>query len=716
MIRGLSDAQFVSKLYGGWLGKAIGVKQGMYVENWSSENVLQAFGPVDGPIARYPKRFAADDDTNGPAFYPRAVELFPNEPEITPFMIAETVLNFCGDHHGFFWWGGDGTGYDKFRRGLRPPHTVTESGKDSLTGMIFTDGWGLLYPCAPEEAAEMARRQNATHTTGEAYYAGGFFCACIAEAYRQNDIEKVVETALNTLPSCRLREMVEGVLSIYREDPTPSRWQNAHRWMMDRFVTRQADEPYNVHANGACILIALLYGRESFDAVMNIGTMCAWDCDCNLANAGAIMGALVGAEGISPRWRDPQNDFLCLSSTVGSMNGVDLPGIVAWFAQKAYELAGETIDDPVVADWVLNDQRCYHFELPGSTHALMTEQPASGRPEYAIVTNTDAEAHTGNRSLLVVMPRATTHKPLRVFAITYPQLEDFSVFGYQPDFCPILYPGQSFSLYLKPRADMRENVTARAYVRLRDGQLLYGDPVSLTIGKWHRVAMTVPSLADATIIHAGVELIPSFDPAAHAVSPGWAQPVAFYLDDFAFSGSADYRVTFANEILEPQTWGPRHVPSQCSYTRGDWNLVEHTLVATHIDEDAAECYTGDVLWRDYRFEAEVQPMLGHSHGICARVRGGVKSVGLRLAANDQLELYVNTCGYRPLAAAPFQWKHGETYRLSLRVEGNAVIGSVDDELRLEAILDDPVLLRGCVGFVNGYRSLTRFHSYAVRPL
>ena len=719
MIRGISDSQFLSKLYGGWLGKAIGVKTGMYVENWTSEAVLRSFGRVKGPITRYAKRFAADDDTNGPGFYPMALDLFGAGLGTTPAQMAETVLNFCGDHHGFFYWGGggNGNGYDRFKYGIMPPEGVTPSKRDdTLAGLIFTDGWGYILPCAPELAAEMARRQNSTYVTGNALHAGGFLCACIAEAYRQDDIEKIIEAALGQLPECKFKEMVEGILAIYRSDKCPDKWQGAFSWMMGEYVTEQKNEPYNLYANGACILIALLYGRESFEEVMNIGTMCAWDCDCNLSNAGAIMGVLAGAEGIEDgAYRKPVNDFMCLSSTMGSMNNNDIPSIVAWYARKAYELAGEAPDGPEYG-WVFEDGRRYHFELPGSTHTIVAEQHETGRPDYVVVENTGEQAHSGSRSLRIAVPRAQPRRPIRAYTVTYPRLEDFDVFGYQPDFCPILYPGQSVSMYIKPRGDINEGASARVYAELRDGDVLYGEPAGLEPGGWRKICLDIPQLADATIVRAGVEVVTAYDPLALGVIPGWGQPLVFYIDDFAIEGAANYETTFKNAVLEKQTWGPRNVPSECSYTRGDWYLAGGKLLATYIGDLDAECYTGDYLWRDYWFEADVEPLLGYSHGICARVRGGRKSVGLRLAGGGALQLHINDCGYRPLSSVDIGWGHGKKYRMALRVEGSKIEGWLDGEKLLEAVVDDPALQMGCVGFVNGYKSHTRFHRYAARPL
>ena len=65
--------KFIEKIYAGWLAKIIGIRLGAPVESWTYEKIRTVYGTVDGYLADY-HEFAADDDSNGPLFFLRALE------------------------------------------------------------------------------------------------------------------------------------------------------------------------------------------------------------------------------------------------------------------------------------------------------------------------------------------------------------------------------------------------------------------------------------------------------------------------------------------------------------------------------------------------------------------------------------------------------------------------------------------------------------------
>ena len=64
---------YMEKLYAGWLGKLIGVRFGAPSEGWSYEQIEKTYGEVEDYLVDY-REFAADDDSNGPMFFLRALE------------------------------------------------------------------------------------------------------------------------------------------------------------------------------------------------------------------------------------------------------------------------------------------------------------------------------------------------------------------------------------------------------------------------------------------------------------------------------------------------------------------------------------------------------------------------------------------------------------------------------------------------------------------
>ena len=119
---------YMEKLYAGLLGKTIGVRLGAPIEGWSYERIKKVFGEIDGYLVDY-RDFAADDDTNGPVFFIRALEDYTYTSDITAEQIGLTLLNYAPYEHGFFWWGGYGkstehTAYLNLRNGIMAPDPI----------------------------------------------------------------------------------------------------------------------------------------------------------------------------------------------------------------------------------------------------------------------------------------------------------------------------------------------------------------------------------------------------------------------------------------------------------------------------------------------------------------------------------------------------------------------------------------------------------------
>ena len=88
---------YPERVYAGWYGKLIGIRHGALVEGWSYEKIAEKFGEVQGYLFDL-TRFAADDDSNGPIFFIRALEDYACNEGLTPRQMGETVLNLSLIH------------------------------------------------------------------------------------------------------------------------------------------------------------------------------------------------------------------------------------------------------------------------------------------------------------------------------------------------------------------------------------------------------------------------------------------------------------------------------------------------------------------------------------------------------------------------------------------------------------------------------------------
>lgn len=96
-------SDYIQRCYSGWLGKVIGVRHGAPIEGWTYEKIKRMIGEITGYLVDY-RDFAADDDTNGPLFFLRALQDYGLE--AMPEQVGLTWLNYAPYEHGFYWWGG----------------------------------------------------------------------------------------------------------------------------------------------------------------------------------------------------------------------------------------------------------------------------------------------------------------------------------------------------------------------------------------------------------------------------------------------------------------------------------------------------------------------------------------------------------------------------------------------------------------------------------
>ncbi len=219
-------SDYLERCYAGWLGKIVGVRLGAPIEGWSYQKIRNVLGGnVYDYIVDY-NEFAADDDTNGPMFFLRAMEDYTCSEDLTAEQIGKTWLNYTPYEHGFYWWGGYGastehTAYLNLRAGIPAPQSgsIAQNGTtvaEQIGGQIFIDTWGLVNPGNPERAARFARKAASVSHDGEGIYGGIFVAACIAESFVNRNIRAVLEKGLSLIPAdCEYVRMAKDVFAFY---------------------------------------------------------------------------------------------------------------------------------------------------------------------------------------------------------------------------------------------------------------------------------------------------------------------------------------------------------------------------------------------------------------------------------------------------------------------------------------------------------------------
>ncbi|MDO4357809.1 MAG: ADP-ribosylglycohydrolase family protein [Clostridia bacterium] len=670
---------YVERLYAGWLSKLVGIRMGGDIEGSSYRQLKERFGEIDGyplPVAHY----AADDDSNGPMIFIRALNDYTHTRALTAEQIGRTWLNYAPYEHGFFWWGGYGrstehTTYLNLYHGIPAPRSgsIAQNGPaiaEQIGGQIFIDTWGLVLPGQPALAAEYAAKAASVSHDGEGIHGGMYVAAEIAMAFTAKSVREIVLGALKYIPEdCEYARAVKDVVRYYDEQPVKD-WREAFEYVDREWGYHRYPGVCHIIPNAAAMVLALLYGEEDYDRTMNICTMCGWDTDCNAGNVGTIMGVFKGIGAIDyDKWLSPIEDTFAVSCALGSLNRMDVTWCCAYLADLAYRMAGE----PVPEQWrsLTTRRGAFPFVIEGATHGFTVT--AGGAP--------------------VPVRRAfgltAAGRDLRFARRTYLGPKDFKDDRYNPAMSPEIWPGQTFSARLTVDAP----ATARAFaVDYFTGEAVYGAPVPLGA---QPVEVSVAIPAGHTIVgEVGVQL--SGEAAAKLLS---AQ----------FSGAADFGMDFDRWPMEAYTGLHREV---AGFTRwkGNWDVEQGALHGS--DCDRGEIYTGDIDWMDYAVCARFAPVTGGEAALLLRVGGVLHSAALTYDGRA-LRLKCNCEGqYDTLASC----EHAAEFA-DVRVEcrGRRIRVYEGENLLLEAE-DERIPAKGCIGFGAFGGARARFEALRCRVL
>ena len=709
--------EYMEKIYSGWLAKVIGIRLGAPIEGWTYEKIKNIYGKIKGYVTDY-REFAADDDSNGPLFFLRALEHCKNMSEMEAQDVGEALLNYAPFEHGFFWWGGYGTStehtaYLNLRHGIKAPQSgsVAQNGAavaEQIGGQIFIDTWGLVSPGNTDMAAKLAEAAASATHGGNGVYGGIFIAVCISHAFVENDMEKIIEKGLSYIPAdCEYTRVVKAVVDFYHKNPNA--WEDCYAYIHANFGYDKYPGNCHIIPNIAVMILALLYGRGDFSESILICNMCGWDTDCNVGNIATILGVIVGTEGIEyDKWRKQINDLLICSSVIGSLNIMDIPYGATYISKLAWELSGEKAPE----FWQeIMDSRidCCHFEYPGSTHVFRVRQDEkntvnTNQKLEVSLFNTDETASTGKRSLKVIAKPVLPAENIYIYKKTYYIPEDFDDSRYDPSFSPIAYPGQTIhgSVCIPAYA---EPVEVSLFAKdMRTGNIYHGEKKLLKADEWETLSFRIPALEGALIRETGYCIHPLGKQRAPREFVG-------FIDDFYCDGNPDYSIEMKKEEVEVWTGLHREI-SQFAKLKGLFYLEDGQL---HLScSDFGEAYTGAYNWKDYQAKFYLTPLTGTEHYVNFRVQGAIRSYAVGFSADKKVKLLKNVNGYQILQEISFDWIREKEYKFEVDAKGSQIKVKLDGEQIFDFTDDNNPYLEGSVGISVQNGSHCKYSKIEVR--
>lgn len=301
----IASGQIEKKIYGCWLGKAIGGTLGCPWEGQEGPLDLDFYRPV-------PHEPLPNDDLDL-----QLVWLYhlreSKTTEVRPDVLATAwrrYVDFPMDEYGVcrrnqaYGLEGEQIGhYDNWF-------------SECMGAAIRSEIWACLAPGDPERAAGFAWCDAVCDHCGDGVWAEVFLAALEAQAFLTNDVNCLLDRALSSLP--QTSRVWRAVMLTRERWSATGDWAQVRGELLSRFgCANFTDAPMNI----AFTILGLLAGEGDFGRSICLAVNCGKDTDCTGATLGALLG-IMAPESIPQHWKVPIGDRIVTSPEV---SGIEAP-------------------------------------------------------------------------------------------------------------------------------------------------------------------------------------------------------------------------------------------------------------------------------------------------------------------------------------------------------------------------------------------------------
>lgn len=669
-----SHRLYLETVYAGILGKLIGVYLGRPVENWSHERIVEEFGEIRYYVheQRGRRLVITDDDISGTLIFLRALQDYGYRCDLSAADIGQTWLNYLINEKTILWWGGLGnstehTAYLRLKSGIKAP----ESGSAALNSkivseqigaQIFIDGWGLICPGDPILAADFARKAASVSHDGEAIYGAQVVAAMVAQAFVDDDIDRLLDTGVSVIPpDCEVRKLIDDIREWHIQD---SDWRRSLSHLHNQYGYDKYRGQCHLIPNHGLIILSLLHGAGDFDETMMIVNTSGWDTDCNSGNVGAILGVRNGLKAFENQdWRGPVADRLYLPSADPGRSITDAVRETIEVVNTGLKIKGLEGINP-------KGGARFHFSLSGGVQGFRAQNPDSGTICQAFLDSSDESSgirisHVGDIS-----------ESFRVATPTFipPDTKDM-VTGYVLVACPTIYSGHLVEFDLR---GLGSQAVGRVFVECYDSddesRRIDGSEFQIQGADMQHLQWQIPETGGYPIHHIGIEL----------------DQGEVLLERMDWNNIPQTSWPPVDGTMWSRAWGnalDRFAPARDQYEYMAMNSGTGFLAQGHRE------------WRDYSVSCRITPRMAESGGIAVRYQGACRYYAFVFGAPGEVRLEKALDGVTSLARVPFNWKPFEDYALTVEVVGNRLRLFIDEELILQTADEDSPLESGGFAFV-----------------
>jgi ADP-ribosylglycohydrolase len=344
------DGAAKKRILGGWTGRVVGCLLGKPLEFWKHKNLIGMLKETDnypvnryvstkdftpdlikkyniktgGPLIKQPwidelKGYApADDDTNYTVLNLQLMEVFGYDfdpGDVLYAWIYWVPAGLCCT--------AERVAYNNALNGLSVPATATFQNpyREWVGAQIRAEAFGWVNPGNAEAAAEAAFRDACVSHTRNGIYGEMFIAAMVAAAMHSNDAREIIEAGLGEIPeNSRLAMAVRSVIAEYDNGMTLEESIEKLHSLHDE---NNIFEWCHIIPNEKIVILSLLHSGGDFTRAIGNCVQFAFDTDSNAAVVGAVMGTLLGSEGIEEKWTAPIGGLLASTVLDEHMNRIE---------------------------------------------------------------------------------------------------------------------------------------------------------------------------------------------------------------------------------------------------------------------------------------------------------------------------------------------------------------------------------------------------------
>jgi len=294
-------SELKDKIEGAWIGQMIGNIYGLphenkYIAEPGAEKWPYGYTKNIEKLQKYNGAFS-DDDTDVEYMYLLQMQKFGPEPSYS--QLRDAWMYHIRDR---VWLANRGAlGLMHF--GYTPPFTGSKNLNPhwyQIDPQLINEVWAFTAPGMIGYAA--SKSEWAARITSDEWGVEPtiHYGAMYSAAFFEKDIRKLISVGLEALPKdCRYAATVNEMIELHKK--FPESWYAARQEMSQKYYVNEPDMTktiWNANLNGACAILAMLYGEGDFQRTLDLACAMGFDADNQAATLAGLMGVINGMKGL----------------------------------------------------------------------------------------------------------------------------------------------------------------------------------------------------------------------------------------------------------------------------------------------------------------------------------------------------------------------------------------------------------------------------------